>query len=79
MRIHDFQERNEWTTHLEDYRDMYHFSPKISSALVTEIAADHERLTPENVDERNRRLREMGLAADPEKIIAGALASSPAR
>ena len=82
VRIHDFQERTDWITHLEDYRDMYHFSPKISSALVTEIAADHERLTPENVGERNRKLREMGMAADPEKIIADALAakstSSPA-
>jgi hypothetical protein len=79
VRIHDFQERTGWITRLDEYRDMYHFSPKISSALVTEIAADHERLTPQNVDERNRTLREMAMAADPERIIAGALASTPAR
>ncbi len=79
VRIHDFQERAEWTTHLEDYRDMYHFSPKISSALVKEIAAGHEPLTAENVDERNRQLREMGMAADPGKIIANALISSRPR
>jgi hypothetical protein len=72
-RIHDFQERSDWITSLDEYRDMYHFSPKISSAMVKEIAAGAERLTPENVDERNRRLREMALAADPERIIAGAL------
>ena len=76
VRIHDFQERTDWITHLDDYRDMYHFSPRISSALVKEIAADHERLTPANVEERNRRMREMGLAADPGKIIADALASA---
>ena len=77
VRIHDFQERTEWITHLDDYRDMYHFSPKISSALVREIAAGQELLTPQNVDERNRLLHEMGMAADPEKIIAGALAAPP--
>lgn len=76
VRIFDFQARTDWITHLDDYRDMYHFSPKVSSAVVTEIAAGHERLTPENVDERNRRLREMGMAADPGKIIADALAAS---
>ena len=74
VRIQDFQERTDWITHLDEYRDMYHFSPKISSALVKEIAAGAERLTVENVDERNRKLREMALAADPEKIIAQALA-----
>jgi hypothetical protein len=79
VRIHDFQERTDWITRLDEYRDMYHFSPKISSALVKEIGAGHERLTPQNVDERNRRLREMGMAADPEKVIADALASTPAR
>jgi hypothetical protein len=74
-RIHDFQERTEWIEHLDDYVDMYHFSPRISSAIVTEIAAGRERLTLENVDERNRRLRELALAANPVKIIADALAS----
>ena len=80
VRIHDFQERSDWITRLDEYRDMYHFSPKISSALVTEIAAGRERLTPENVDERNKTLREMGMAADPEKIInaAGVLNSRDA-
>ena len=80
VRIHDFQERTDWITRLDKYRDMYHFSPEISSALIREVGADHERLTPENVGERNRKLREMGLAADPEKIIAAALGgASPAR
>jgi hypothetical protein len=76
VRIHDFQERADWIKHLNDYVDIYHFSPRVSSAIVTEIAADHERLTPENVDERNRRLREMALAAIAGKIIADALAAA---
>jgi hypothetical protein len=74
VRIHDFQERTEWITNLSEYRDMYHFSPRISSAMVKEIGAGAERLTPENVDERNRKLRDMALAAEPERIIAEALA-----
>jgi hypothetical protein len=74
-RFHDFQERSGWIEHLDDYRDMYHFSPRISSDMIKEIAADRERLTLENVDERNRRLREIALAANPGKIVADALAS----
>jgi hypothetical protein len=77
VRIQDFQERTDWITRLDEYRDMYHFSPRISSALVTEIGAGHDLLTPQNVDERNRTLREMALSADPERIISQALASAP--
>jgi hypothetical protein len=79
VRMHDFQERTDWITGLDEYADIYHFSPRISSSIITEIAADHERLTLENVDERNRRLREIALAADPGKIIADALASAKSR
>ena len=74
VRIHDFQERADWITNFAEYRDIYHFSPRISSALVSEVGADHERLTPQNVDERNGKLREMALAADPGRIVAQALA-----
>jgi hypothetical protein len=79
VRIHDFQERTDWIERLDEYRDMYHFSPLISSAIITETAAGHDRLTPGNVDERNRRLKEMALAANPEKIIADALARAKPR
>lgn len=79
VRIHDFQERTDWIGGLDEYLDIYHFSPRISSAIITDIAADHERLTPENVDERNRALREIALAANPEKIVADALASAKPR
>jgi hypothetical protein len=79
VRIYDFQERTDWITGLDEYADIYHFSPRISSGIITEIAADHERLTLENVDERNRRLREIALAANPGKIIADALASEKPR
>ncbi|MGZ5082537.1 MAG: hypothetical protein ACXWHB_07525 [Usitatibacter sp.] len=79
VRIQDFQERTDWITRLDEYRDMYHFSPRISSAVVAELGAGHDLLTPANVDERNRRLRELAMAADPERIIADALAAAPAK
>jgi hypothetical protein len=79
VRIYDFQERTDWITRLDEYRDMYHFSPRISSALVTEVAADHDRVTPANIEERNAKLRAMAMAADPERIIAAALAAAPAK
>jgi hypothetical protein len=79
VRIHDFQERADWIDGLDEYFDIYHFSPRISSAIIAETAAGHDRLTPENVDERNRRLREMALAANPGKIVADTLASAKPR
>jgi hypothetical protein len=79
VRQYDYQERSDWITRLDEYRDMYHFSPKISSGIITQIAADRDRLTPENVEARNRTLRGMALAADPERIIAAALASPSAK
>lgn len=79
VRIHDFQERTDWITRLSEYRDMYHYSPRISSALVAELGAGHDLVTPANVDERNRKLREMAMAADPRRIIDEALAAAPAK
>ena len=71
-RIHDFQTRTDWITDLEEYRDMYHFSPKISSAMVKAIAAGEERVTAQDVDARIAKLRELALSADPERIVAAA-------
>jgi len=74
VRIYDFQERTDWIADLDNYRDIYHFAPKISSQLVKDIAADRDRITPQNVDERNAELRRIAQAADLEKIIAEAKA-----
>ena len=79
VRIYDYQERTDWITHLDEYRDMYHFDPRISSAIVTEMAADHDRLTPANVEEHNAKLRTLAMAADPRRIIDAALAAASAK
>ena len=69
-RIHDFQARAEWITNFDEYRDIYHFSPRISSEMVREIAAGRERETPANVDDYNARVRALALAHQPGEVIA---------
>ena len=71
-RIHDFQTRTDWITNLEQYRDIYHFSPQISMPMVKAIAKGEERVTRENIDARIAKLRELALKANEEKIIAEA-------
>jgi hypothetical protein len=68
-RIYDFQARQEWITNFDQYRDIYHFSPRISSAIVTDIAAGRERETPANVDDYNARVRALALAHQPREVI----------
>jgi hypothetical protein len=69
-RIHDFQARGAWITNFDEYRDIYHFSPRISSAIVREVAANGERETPANVEGYIARTRDLALAADPRRVIA---------
>ena len=74
VRIYDFQDRADWIDDLDQYRDIYHFSPAISSALVKDIAADHGRLTPLNVDARNAQMARIAASADLARIMAEARA-----
>ncbi|MFZ3324082.1 MAG: hypothetical protein WA190_17040 [Usitatibacter sp.] len=75
VRIHDFQERTDWIMDLAEYRDIYHYSPKISSQLVKDVAAGKDEITPENVDARNAELRTIATTADIGKIVAEARAA----
>jgi hypothetical protein len=68
-RIHDFQARGEWIANFDEYRDIYHFSPKISSEMIREIAADRERETAANVEDHIARIRALALAHDPRQVI----------
>ena len=70
VRIHDFQARTDWITDLDEYRDMYHFSPRISDALVKELGAGRERMTREDYLARIEKLRSIARSADLGKIIA---------
>ena len=71
--IFDFQARTEWITDFDQYRDIYHFSPRISSEIVRELAADRERETTANVEAYIARNREMAMANDPRQVIARVL------
>jgi len=70
VRIHDFQARADIITNFDEYRDIYHFSPRMSSAMIREIAANADRVTGANVETTIARIREMALAADPHRVIA---------
>jgi len=70
VRIHDFQARTDWITNLDEYRDIYHFSPRISDALVKELGAGRERMTREDYVVRIEQLRAIALGADLDRIVA---------
>jgi hypothetical protein len=70
VRIFDYQARTDWITNLNEYRDMYHFSPRISDAMVKEIAAGHDEMTRENYLARIEALRGIAKSADLDRIIA---------
>ncbi len=72
VRVFDFQDRMDLIGNLDDFRDIYHFSPKISSYVVQAVARDEGRITPQNVDERIARLRQIALGADKKKIFEDA-------
>ena len=71
-RVHDFQGRHEVIEHLDFYKDIYHYGPVISSALMRWVAAGEDRLTAENLEERIARQREIALGVDPARVIAAA-------
>ena len=75
VRIHDFQARTDWIMDLAEYRDIYHYSPAISSQLVKDVAAGKDLVTPANVDARIAELRTLAATADLAKIVAQARGS----
>lgn len=70
VRIHDFQARTDWITDLDQYRDIYHFSPRISDALVADLGAGRERMTKEDYVARIEKLRSIAESADLDRIVA---------
>jgi hypothetical protein len=76
VRIFDFQARTDWIMNLDQYRDMYHFSPVISDALVKEVAAGHDEMTREDYVQRIENLRKIAQGANLESLIADVQARS---
>jgi len=48
IRLYSFFTKYEWTENLEEYRDLYHHSGKISSQILQQLATEEHRLTKEN-------------------------------
>ena len=49
--LYDFQARLEWVTDLNNYKDIYHFSPRISRQLIEAIADGTHRVDENTVEE----------------------------
>ena len=61
--LYDFQARRDWVANLDNYKDIYHFNPQISRALIEAIAAGADRVDADNIAGTEAALR--ALALDP--------------
>lgn len=55
--LYDFQPRSEWVANFDNYKDIYHFSPAISRAMLEAIARGQDRVDAAAVEESERALR----------------------
>jgi hypothetical protein len=63
--LYDFQARLDWVTNLDNYKDIYHFSPRISREMIEAIAKGSDRVTSETLSQSEAILRALGLASIP--------------
>ena len=63
--LYDFQARSDWVTNLDNYKDIYHFSPRISREMIEAIAKGNFRVTQDTLPQSEAILRTMGLASMP--------------
>ena len=68
--LYDFQPRLEWVTNLDNYKDIYHFSPAISRDMIAAIAKGSDRVTPESLPESEAALRSLSAASIPQPVPA---------
>jgi hypothetical protein len=58
--LYDFQARLDWVANLDNYKDIYHFSPRISREMIEAIAKGSNRVTPETLPQSEAVLRALG-------------------
>ena len=67
--LYDFQTRRDWVTNLDNYKDIYHFSPAVSRAMIESIAAGTDRVGDQGIAASEALLRELaaapGVESDP--------------
>jgi hypothetical protein len=61
--LYDFQARLDWVTNLDNYKDIYHFSPRISREMMESVASGADRLTLDSLRRSEAVLRALGLAS----------------
>jgi len=74
VEIFDFHAEPAIVMDLDHFTDIYHFSPKVSQALIAAMAEGRYRLTPELLAGNNAWLRKTATEQDPRRIIAEARA-----
>ncbi|MEO8137201.1 MAG: hypothetical protein ABI831_24875 [Betaproteobacteria bacterium] len=57
--LYDFQPRREWVTNLDNYKDIYHFSPAISRAMLEAIAQGSDRVDVDSIGGSEAVLRSL--------------------
>ncbi len=70
----DFQAEPSLVTDLDYYTDIYHYSPKVSKAMVQAIAQGRYRLTQQILRESDAWIRKAAADYDPAAVIAEARA-----
>src|SRR5262249_50078246 len=75
-RVFDFQDDKDVITDLSLYKDIYHYRPEISLAMIRAVRDDDARLTPRNVDARNATIRELAEGTDAAEMISAAQRSA---
>ncbi len=63
--LYDFQPRLDWVTNLDNYKDIYHFSPRISREMIEAIAKGDSRVTPDTLPRSEAILRGLGTPSIP--------------
>lgn len=57
-RVHDFRDDREITHNLDAFKDLLHFSGRVSRQIIADVAADRRRLIPGAPDQACARIRE---------------------
>ena len=57
--LHDFQTRRDWVTNLDNYKDIYHFSPMVSRDMLISVARGTDRVDERRLMEAEPVLREL--------------------
>ena len=70
VRIVDLQPVAAITHDLDNYTDLYHFSPSVNEWLITAACSDAHRVRADNVDALDRQMRDQARAFDPAGLFA---------